>query len=153
VVGINHAANLFACDWAVCLDPQNLRSLIYPPAIGYVWRSAFLGKGEALKLKDRWNVCTEIDAEDRICGWLPEWSLQAALLLLAAFGDVEEICLFGADAGMPDKLQGSMESLTISAPGGLSNNTPERWRKEQKDMARTMEFVRNYGISVKRVKA
>jgi hypothetical protein len=54
---------------------------------------------------------------------------------------------------MPDKLQGSMESLTISAPGGLSNNTPERWRKEQKDMARTMEFVRNYGISVKRVKA
>lgn len=153
VIGVNYAANVFTCDWAVSLDRHGLPGIHRLPRIGYVYDSRFhRDSGGLPRLPPEWSPLKSVDAGKE---WAPRmhYSIQAALHLALAL-QVESVAVYGADSCWPGVNLGepAPESEAVPGPDGpLPAGDLARWRREQRVLGRTLRIMDAHGVPVCRV--
>lgn len=148
LITVNAAANLMRSDWVCAADKSWYRGLLSPtvrPRHGYL--VAPDARTDALTFANGLEVLTwenvSLIHQHTAEGRPINWSVQAALCFAEQLG-ADEIILYGAD--------GRNSTSTVDASGyGGEDRTPDRWEREERDLAYTIAMLNGRSTKVTRI--
>lgn len=148
LITVNAAANLMRSDWVCAADKSWYRGLLsptVPPRRGYL--VAPDARADALAFANGLEVLTwenvSLIHQHTTEGRPINWSVQAALCFAEQLG-AREIFLYGAD--------GIKSTTTVDASGYKGEDrTPDRWQREEHDLAYTIAMIQGRSTTVHRI--
>jgi hypothetical protein len=148
VIAVNNAAKLIDSDWVCAADKSWYRGLfgteIKPPRTGYLVAPDAADDAQAFTASQviTWENVALIHQHAKQ-GRPINWSVQSALCLAEQLG-ARHVILYGAD--------GRRSVGPIDAAGYRGEDrTAERWEREERDIAYTVEMLAGLGTTVQRI--